>query len=349
MIIQEYQRLINEETRFSQMAEEEAGKPAQLKSGERIQVLLNTGLSVEHEQWLDNRVDGIGLYRTEIPFMLQNSFPLEEQQRAQYQRMLQLNPAKPVTLRTLDIGADKQLPYMPIVEENPNLGWRGIRVTLEQPDIFLTQVRAMLRANVITGNLNILLPMVSSLTEVDEAKRLITLADTELETMIGYPLPKPRIGVMLEVSALAFLLPHLASKVDFLSIGTNDLTQYMLAVDRNNTRVASLYDNLHPAVLRMLYQILAESTWLHLPVSVCGEMAGDPIGALLLVGMGFRHLSMNGHSVARIKYLLRNVVQQEVAGLAQQALNSQLTVEVRDMTAAFMAQRGLGGLIRRGL
>lgn len=192
--------------------------------------------------------------------------------------MLQINPNKPVTLRTLDIGADKQLPYMPISEENPSLGWRGIRITLDQPEIFLVQVRAMLRANAASGNLNILLPMVTSLSEVDEAKRLIERAGREVEEMIGYALPKPRIGVMLEVPSLIFLLPFLAERVDFISVGTNDLTQYLLAVDRNNTRVASLYDSLHPAMLRVLQQVVQECDRLNLPISVCGEMAGDPMG-----------------------------------------------------------------------
>ncbi|MBJ5224805.1 phosphoenolpyruvate-protein phosphotransferase PtsP, partial [Salmonella enterica subsp. enterica serovar Typhimurium] len=174
-------------------------RPAQLKSGESIKVMLNAGLSPEHEEKLGSRIDGIGLYRTEIPFMLQSGFPSEEEQVAQYQGMLQMFNDKPVTLRTLDVGADKQLPYMPISEENPCLGWRGIRITLDQPEIFLVQVRAMLRANAATGNLSILLPMVTSIDEVDEARRLIERAGREVEEMIGYAIPKPRIGILLEV------------------------------------------------------------------------------------------------------------------------------------------------------
>ncbi|EKN6125339.1 TPA: phosphoenolpyruvate--protein phosphotransferase [Yersinia enterocolitica] len=348
VLVKEYQRLVTEEIELSKLAEDDVEQPAALKSGERIQVMLNAGLSPEHEQLLGGRVDGVGLYRTEIPFMLQSGFPSEEEQVAQYQGMLQLYPNKPVTLRTLDIGADKQLPYMPISEENPCLGWRGIRVTLDQPEIFLIQVRAMLRANAGTGNLGILLPMITSLEEVDEAKRLIDRAGREVQEVLGYELPQPKLGVMVEVPAMIFMLPYLKSRVDFISVGTNDLTQYLLAVDRNNTRVASLYDSLHPAMLQVLSHILTQATQSGLQVSLCGEMAGDPMGALLLVGLGYRNLSMNGRSVARIKYLLRNIDLVDAQALAERVLNAQMTTDVRHLTAAFMERRGLGGLIRGG-
>ncbi|HFD7171728.1 TPA: phosphoenolpyruvate--protein phosphotransferase [Yersinia enterocolitica] len=348
VLVKEYQRLVTEEIELSKLAEDDVEQPAALKSGERIQVMLNAGLSPEHEQLLGGRVDGVGLYRTEIPFMLQSGFPSEEEQVTQYQGMLQLYPNKPVTLRTLDIGADKQLPYMPISEENPCLGWRGIRVTLDQPEIFLIQVRAMLRANAGTGNLGILLPMITSLEEVDEAKRLIDRAGREVQEVLGYELPQPKLGVMVEVPAMIFMLPYLKSRVDFISVGTNDLTQYLLAVDRNNTRVASLYDSLHPAMLQVLSHILTQATQSGLQVSLCGEMAGDPMGALLLVGLGYRNLSMNGRSVARIKYLLRNIDLVDAQALAERVLNAQMTTDVRHLTAAFMERRGLGGLIRGG-
>ncbi|EON3355889.1 phosphoenolpyruvate--protein phosphotransferase [Yersinia enterocolitica] len=348
VLVKEYQRLVTEEIELSKLAEDDVEQPAALKSGERIQVMLNAGLSPEHEQLLGGRVDGVGLYRTEIPFMLQSGFPSEEEQVTQYQGMLQLYPNKPVTLRTLDIGADKQLPYMPISEENPCLGWRGIRVTLDQPEIFLIQVRAMLRANAGTGNLGILLPMITSLEEVDEAKRLIDRAGREVQELLGYALPQPKLGVMVEVPAMIFMLPYLKSRVDFISVGTNDLTQYLLAVDRNNTRVASLYDSLHPAMLQVLSHILTQATQSGLQVSLCGEMAGDPMGALLLVGLGYRNLSMNGRSVARIKYLLRNIDLVDAQALAERVLNAQMTTDVRHLTAAFMERRGLGGLIRGG-
>ncbi|EPU7334900.1 phosphoenolpyruvate--protein phosphotransferase [Escherichia coli] len=349
VLLQEYQRLISEEIELSRLAEDDVNLPAQLKSGERIKVMLNAGLSPEHEEKLGSRIDGIGLYRTEIPFMLQSGFPSEEEQVAQYQGMLQMFNDKPVTLRTLDVGADKQLPYMPISEENPCLGWRGIRITLDQPEIFLIQVRAMLRANAATGNLNILLPMVTSLDEVDEARRLIERAGREVEEMIGYEIPKPRIGIMLEVPSMVFMLPHLAKRVDFISVGTNDLTQYILAVDRNNTRVANIYDSLHPAMLRALAMIAREAEIHGIDLRLCGEMAGDPMCVAILIGLGYRHLSMNGRSVARVKYLLRRIDYAEAENLAQRSLEAQLATEVRHQVAAFMERRGMGGLIRGGL
>ncbi|MFU0884889.1 phosphoenolpyruvate--protein phosphotransferase [Kluyvera sichuanensis] len=349
ILVQEYQRLISEENELSRLAEGDVERPAELKSGERVKVMLNAGLSPEHEQKLGRRIDGIGLYRTEIPFMLQSGFPSEEEQVAQYQGMLQMFNDKPVTLRTLDVGADKQLPYMPISEENPCLGWRGIRITLDQPEIFLIQVRAMLRANAATGNLSILLPMITNLEEVDEARRLIDRAGREVEEMIGYAIPKPRIGIMLEVPSMIFMLPNLANRVDFISVGTNDLTQYVLAVDRNNTRVASMYDSLHPGMIRVLSMIVQEAERYGIDLRLCGEMAGDPMCVTILVGLGFRHLSMNGRSVPRVKYLLRNIDLEDAETLARRSLEAQMATEVRHQVAAFMERRGLGGLIRGGL
>ena len=349
ILVQEYQRLISEENELSRQAEGDVERPAELKSGERVKVMLNAGLSPEHEQKLGRRIDGIGLYRTEIPFMLQSGFPSEEEQVAQYQGMLQMFNDKPVTLRTLDVGADKQLPYMPISEENPCLGWRGIRITLDQPEIFLIQVRAMLRANAATGNLSILLPMITNLEEVDEARRLIDRAGREVEEMIGYAIPKPRIGIMLEVPSMIFMLPNLANRVDFISVGTNDLTQYVLAVDRNNTRVASMYDSLHPGMIRVLSMIVQEAERYGIDLRLCGEMAGDPMCVTILVGLGFRHLSMNGRSVPRVKYLLRNIDLEDAETLARRSLDAQMATEVRHQVAAFMERRGLGGLIRGGL
>ncbi|MFP1734951.1 phosphoenolpyruvate--protein phosphotransferase [Lonsdalea quercina] len=348
VLVQEYQRVLDEELELNRLTEDDGNRPAMLKSGERVRVMLNAGLSAEHEKRFINQVDGVGLYRTEIPFMVQSGFPSEDEQVAQYESMLCLYPENPVMLRTLDIGADKPLPYMPISEENPSLGWRGIRVTLDQPEIFLIQVRAMLRANAELGNLHILLPMINSLDEIDEARRLIERAAREVAEMSNCTQPRPRIGIMIEVPSMLFLLPHLSSRIDFVSVGTNDLTQYLLAVDRNNPHVGSLYDSLHPSMLQALNLIVTQCRQQRLPVSVCGEMAGEPMGALLLIGMGYRSLSMNGRSVARIKYLLRHIEQDEAGRLAEKVLTAQTATEARQWASLFIEERGLGGLIRGG-
>lgn len=348
ILIKEYQRLIKAEHALSKTAEGVAEQAGELKSGERVTIMLNAGLSAELELTQESWVDGIGLYRTEVPFMLQSGFPSEDEQVAQYQGMLQLFRHKPVTLRTLDVGADKQLPYMPISEENPALGWRGIRLTLDQPEIFMVQVRAMLRANAASGNLQLLLPMVTSIEELDDAQNLIERALHEVEELLGYSIPRPKIGIMVEVPAMVFMIPQIASKIDFISVGSNDLTQYLLAVDRNNSRVASIYSSLHPAVLQALYQIISTAVRHDLPVSLCGEMAGDPTAVPVLMGMGYRHLSMNGRNVPRVKYLLRHLKCSETEQLAAQLLQASTTSEVRYQISVFMERRGLGGLIRGG-
>ncbi|MBD2781033.1 phosphoenolpyruvate--protein phosphotransferase [Xenorhabdus szentirmaii] len=349
LVAQEYKQIIEEEQALSKLAEGEQQQQAQLKNGEQVFVQLNAGLSLKYEQHIEDSIDGVGLYRTEIPFMLHSGFPSEDEQKNRYKEILSLFPNKSVVLRTLDIGADKQLPYMPISEDNPALGWRGIRITLDQPEIFLIQLRAMLKAHAHTGNLKILLPMVTSIEEIDETLKLITRAKTEVEQVIGDTVSMPEIGIMLEVPSTLFLLPQLKKRIDFVSIGTNDLTQYLLAVDRNNTHVASLYDNLHPAVIRALKMIFDECQRLEFSVSVCGEMAGLPLGALVLLGLGYRSLSMSGRSVARIKYLLRHLDASELEHLIGVILKAETSQQIKALSSEFMEMRGLGGLIRGGV
>ncbi|EMV2011542.1 phosphoenolpyruvate--protein phosphotransferase [Proteus mirabilis] len=348
-IMQEYRQIIDEERVLSQLAEEQLEQQAVLKNGESISVQLNAGLSIKYEQRISVGIDGVGLYRTEIPFMLQSGFPSEDEQKNRYREILSFFPNKPVVLRALDIGADKQLPYMPINEENPCLGWRGIRILLDQPEIFLIQLRAMLKANLEFKNLKILLPMVTSIDEIEEAKALLLRACAEVSREMKCECILPPVGIMLEVPSLVFMLPQLAHRVDFISIGTNDLTQYLLAVDRNNTHVALLYDNLHPALLRSLNIIALECQRYQLPVSVCGEMAGTPMGALLLIGLGFRQLSMSGRSLPRVKYLLRHLDPAILQPFMQQMLKAETAIEIKKLSADFMERQGLGGLIRGGI
>lgn len=349
LIAQEYQQIIEEENVLSRLAEGTLEQDAILKNGDQIKIYLNAGLSPRYEQQINMGVDGVGLYRTELPFMLHNGFPSEDEQKQMYQEVLELFPTKPVVLRTLDIGADKQLPYMPISEENPSLGWRGIRIMLDQPEIFLIQLRAMLRADHAVGNLRILLPMITSIDEVDEAIILINRARDEVSNLLKQPVKMPQIGVMLEVPSLLFLLPELKKRVDFISIGTNDFTQYLLAVDRNNTHVATLYDNLHPAVVRFLAMVYEECRRLNMPISVCGEMAGQPLSAMVLIALGYRSLSMSGRSVPRMKYLIRQLDPELMSELALALLRAETSDSVRLKTSEFMEKNGLGGFVRGGI
>src|SRR5690554_5420508 len=209
-------------------------------------------------------------------------------------------------MRTLDVGGDKPLSYFPITEENPFLGWRGIRVTLDHPEIFLVQIRAMLKASEGLNNLRIMLPMISSTSEVEAALHLIYRAHAEVSEE-GFDVVMPQVGVMIEVPAMVYQISDLCQQVDFLSVGSNDLTQYLLAVDRNNPRVANLYQAFHPAVLKALQYIADQAHIEGKPVSVCGELAGDPMGAVLLLAMGYDSLSMSATNLPKVKALIRGV------------------------------------------
>ena len=350
-VLAEYKRLLKEEQELAKTVEVELSKAAYTRDHQRIYIHLNAGLSADTSIAVNKGIDGVGLYRTEVPFLLQRSFPSEEEQVSQYQSVLSTYRDKIVVMRTLDIGGDKPLPYLAIEEDNPFLGWRGIRFTLDHPEIFLIQVRAMLKASIGLGNMDILLPMISGIAELDESKTLIERAYVEVANYAkeqGKVLNRPRIGIMIEVPSILYQLPALKGRVDFISVGTNDLTQYLLAVDRNNSRVASVYDALHPAVLHALKHIIDTCRTLDIPVSVCGELAGDPVGALLLVGLGYRSLSMNTRNVAKIKYILRHLSVNEMAQLAQFAMQATLADEVRSQATKFVDEHGLGGFIRAG-
>ncbi|WP_028023853.1 phosphoenolpyruvate--protein phosphotransferase [Enterovibrio calviensis] len=350
-ILEEYKRLRDEELELQQEVDSAFTRQTETADGVRVEIYLNAGLSADTSIAINRGVDGVGLYRTEVPFLMQRSFPSEDDQVKQYRSILDSYPTQSVVMRTLDIGGDKPLPYLKIEEDNPFLGWRGIRFTLDHPDIFLIQVRAMLRASIGRDNLAILLPMISGLSELLEAKTLVDRAFTEvaeLALLDGKTLNKPRLGIMVEVPSVLYQFDAIAPHIDFLSVGTNDLTQYLLAVDRNNARVADVYDTFHPSVLAVLHQILLNSQRLKLPVSVCGEFAGDPIGAALLVGMGYRQLSMNTRSVAKIKYVLRHIPSKALKKHVAAMQKLCLTGEIRKASEDFLECYHLGGLIRVG-
>jgi len=343
----EYQRLAEEDRALSSELEALRHQPAETTDGIGIPLYLNTGLVLETNVPAAEEAAGIGLYRTEVPFLIRDRFPGETVQMAHYQRVLSSFAPRPVTLRTLDIGGDKPLSYFPVVESNPFLGWRGIRISLDHPEIFLTQVRAMLRAAVGLGNLKLLLPMVSTVGEVDDALSLIQRAHDELVEE-GYKVAMPPVGVMVEVPAAVYQTEALARRVDFLSVGTNDLTQYLLAVDRNNAHVAGIYDELHPAVLMALTQIVEGGHAHRREVSICGEMAGNPLAVPLLLGMGVDSLSMSAGSLPRIKGVIRSCSGPRVRRLLQVALRYEDAASVRRLMTDALEDMGLGGLVRPG-
>ncbi len=343
-VVQRFQALVDEDLAISRDLESLVSEPCETLDGHPLPLWVNTGLMVDVTRSLDQGAEGVGLYRTEVPFLLRERFPSEEEQRVIYREQLQAFAPRPVTMRTLDIGGDKALPYFPIEEDNPFLGWRGIRVTLDHPEIFLAQVRAMLKANAGLGNLRIMLPMISNIAELDEALRLIHRSHEELRQE-GLEDELPPIGVMVEVPSAVYQAQSLARRVDFLSVGSNDLTQYLLAVDRNNTRVADLYHSFHPAVLQALYSVAVAGRMEGKPVGICGELAGDPLGAILLLAMGYDVLSMNATSLLRVKKAVRHIHHAEACVVLEEVMAMEDAADVVQRLDQLMTQRGLGKIV----
>ena len=346
-LLAEYKQLVQEEDELNQRLVSLRDKPAETTDKHRVSLQVNTGLAMDSGLSMSVGAEGVGLYRSEVPFMSRDRFPSEDEQYIIYRQILKAFAPRFVTMRTLDIGGDKILPYFPVEEENPYLGWRGIRVTLDHPDVFLLQVRAMMRANEELNNLRIMLPMITTLSEVDEAIYLINQAYAELLEE-GCQIVKPELGVMIEVPAAVYQARELAKRVDFLSVGSNDLTQYLLAVDRNNARVAGLYDSLHPAMIRTLIKIIEGGHAAGVKVSVCGEMANDPLAVILLLAMGFDTLSMNSSSLPRVKWVIRSFSMANARKILADVLELEHSTEIRLHLQKELEAQGLGGLIRAG-
>ena len=338
--------LAEDEALFEELAPL-AKRPAATSDGHAVPLWVNTGVAADVQRAREFGAEGVGLYRTEVSFLLRDRFPSEEEQRQLYREQLEALHPSPVTMRTLDIGGDKALPYFPIEESNPFLGWRGIRVTLDHPEIFLTQVRAMLKANEGLDNLRILLPMVTAIDELRSARALILRCHREVMSE-GFSTELPPIGVMIEVPAAVYLAGPLAEEADFLSVGSNDLTQYLLAVDRGNARVADLYQALHPAVLAALHDIIDAAHHHDKSVSICGELAGDPRAAPLLVAMGFDQLSMNAGSLSVIKRVLSAFSRDELSHLMATLRPLRSAQEVVSVLDQALGDRGLDIFLRRG-
>ena len=328
-IDEEYSTLLTNDQKLQQDLLDLKDQPAVTLDDVRINLYANAGLLSDISPGLNKGAEGIGLYRTELRFMLQGNFPTEEEQYLEYRHVLEEYQGKPVTMRTLDIGGDKILPYCRFDEINPSLGWRGIRFSLDNTSILITQIRAMLRASEGLENLQILLPMVSRVEEVDKFKDLLANTCQQLKSE-GHCIPYPPVGVMVEVPAAITILHFLALRVDFISIGSNDLAQYLLAVDRSNPRVSQLFDSLHPAVLREINRTVVKAKKLNLKVGLCGEMASDPFAVVLLLGMGIDTLSMSAFNLLKIKRLIRSIEHRATVGWLQESLKMENKHEIRE-------------------
>lgn len=344
-VVDEFLQLINQNKEQSDLFYKERKQSAKTLDGKVIDVKLNAGMNHDEAGSLYDMVDGVGLYRTEIAFMLTKSFPSESMQVEWYKEILSEYKDKMVCMRTLDIGSDKGLSYLPIDEANPALGWRGIRVSLDQPQIFMTQLRAMLRANVGYGNLEIMIPMVSRVDEITFAKECIEKAKQEVEASLGTKVPDIRFGVMIEVPSLVYMLDDIAPLVDFFSIGSNDLVQYLLAIDRSNTNVSRFYNEFHPAVVRCLSYIAAKCKELNKDLAVCGEMASSPLGVMLLLSLGFDNISMNYSGISRVKYVIRRLCYKELLELGKKALSLHNCTDIKALYEAYAKEHGLGRIL----
>lgn len=344
---EQYQAIFDEEQALQQDLQVLRDEPAETLDGHRIPLWVNTGLITDAVRSLERGAEGVGLYRTEVPFMMKDRFPSESEQQKIYRQQLETFAPNPVTMRTLDIGGDKALTYFPINEANPFLGWRGIRVTLDHPEIFLVQIRAMLKASEGLNNLRIMLPMITSVSEVDEALHLIYRAHAEVLEE-GFDVEMPQVGVMIEVPAAVYQIRELGQRVDFLSVGSNDLTQYLLAVDRNNPRVADLYQAFHPAVLNALKMIADMAHEIGKPVSVCGELAGNPLGAVLLMAMGYDMLSMNATNLPKVKSVIRGIHLEWANQLLAEVLRIESAPVITATLQLSLEKAGFGRIIGPG-
>jgi phosphotransferase system enzyme I (PtsI) len=317
---------------FENRLEELRDLPAVTRDGTRLQLLGNIEFPHEAAHCLERGAGGVGLYRTEFLYLGRDSDPSEEEHLAAYQEVLgQMGPERPVVIRTLDVGADKfSLSSDPVTDErNPCLGLRSIRLCLRNLDLFKTQMRAILRASAF-GDVRILFPMVSTLLELRQCKMILAEVKEDLEEEgIAFNRQLP-VGTMIEVPSAAILADQLAREVDFFSIGTNDLIQYTLAADRTNEHVAGLYSAGDPAVLRLIQMVVTAARKHDVDVNVCGEMSGEPIYTLLLLGMGLRQLSVTPHNIPEVKKIIRSVSVEEAAFVAEEALRLETARDVNN-------------------
>ena len=315
--------------------------PAVTLDGHKVEVVANIGTIRDCEGAHRNGAEGVGLYRTEFLFMDRDQLPSEEEQFIAYKEVVEAMEGRLVVLRTMDIGGDKELPYLNLPKEmNPFLGWRAIRIALDRREILRAQLRAVLRASAF-GKLAVMFPMIISVEEIRELKSVLETLKAELRAEGKAFDENIQVGVMVETPSAAVNAKFLAKEVDFFSIGTNDLTQYTLAVDRGNELISHLYNPMSPSVLGLIKQVIdashAEGKW----TGMCGELAGDERATLLLLGMGLDEFSMSAISVPHIKKLVRHVSYQEAKALADEALQKPTAAEIEQLIQAFLAEKSL--------
>ncbi|KQV39132.1 MULTISPECIES: phosphoenolpyruvate--protein phosphotransferase [unclassified Rhizobium] len=312
------------------------------RDGKRIRLQMNAGLLVDLPQLAESGAEGIGLFRTELQFMIASTMPKMEEQEAFYRNVMKQAGGKPVTFRTLDIGGDKVVPYFRAAEEeNPALGWRAIRLSLDRPGLLRTQLRAMLRASA-GEELKLMLPMVTEVSELRQVRELLQ-KEIQRQSKTGEQLPrKLQFGAMLEVPALLWQLDELMSEVDFVSVGSNDLFQFAMAVDRGNARVSDRFDVLGRPFLRMLRDIVRAGERNDTSVTLCGEMASKPLSAMALMGIGFRSVSMSPTAVGPVKAMLLALDVDKLASMLHAALDEHKGLRpVREMLVEFAAENGV--------
>ncbi len=313
------------------------GLPSVTKDGFKISLTANIGVPNDVDMALENDAEGIGLFRSEFIFMNREHQPTEDEQFEQYKEVLVKMGDKPVIIRTLDIGGDKNVPYIDIPKEmNPFLGYRAIRLCLGNVEVFRTQLRAILRASVY-GNVKIMIPMISTMKELKDSKKILQQAKDEL-TKEGIKFKKDiEIGIMIEIPSAAIISDLLAREVDFFSIGTNDLIQYTMAVDRMNSKLSYLYSQYHPALLRLIKGIIDNAHEAGIWVGMCGEAAGDPKLIPVFVGMGLDEFSMNSPSILRARYIVRNLNKADMEIIAKSTLNMENALEVEEYLSCVFA------------
>lgn len=325
------QKYKEEKQLLSQLKDKEAIS----KDGIKVGTWANIGSPKDIEGVLRNGAQGIGLYRTEFLFMNNDRFPTEDEQFEAYKIVAEKMEGKPVTIRTMDIGGDKSLPYMQLPkEENPFLGWRAIRVCLDRPEILKTQFRALLRASAF-GYIKIMLPMIMNIEEIKRAKKILEECKAELRSEGAKFDENIALGIMVETPAVAFRARSFAEEVDFFSIGTNDLTQYTLAVDRGNENISHLYDTYNPAVLEAIYMAIKGAHEAGITISMCGEFAGDPVATAILFGMGLDAFSMSAISVPKIKKNIMSLEKLKCESLVKEVMAQKTPSEVLEVVKKF--------------